>query len=88
MTHLLEISEELNKRFAKLANRDKVLFEALGKKVHEIRENPHHYKPLRAPLQNKRRVHVGGSFVLIFSIDDARNTVCLLEFEHHDNAYK
>lgn len=86
MTYFLEIAEDLNKQFSKLAKRDKTLFQALTKKVQEIRENPHHYKPLRAPLQNKRRVHVGGSFVLIFSINE--NTVRLLEFEHHDKAYK
>ena len=87
MTYSLEVAEGLDKQFAKLAKRDKVLFEALTKKVQEIRESPYHYKPLRAPLQNKRRVHVGGSFVLIFSIDEERNTVRLLEFEHHDKAY-
>ena len=88
MAYFLEVSEELNKQFSKLAKRDKVLFKALTKKVQEIRENPQHYKPLRAPLQNKRRVHIGGSFVLIFSIDKERNTIRLLGFEHHDEAYK
>ena len=88
MAYSLEVAAELNKRFAKLAKRDKVLFEALTRKVQEIRENPHHYKPLRAPLQNKRRVHVGGSFVLIFSINEEKNVVRFLEFEHHDTAYK
>ena len=86
MTYLLEVAEELNKQFAKLAKRDKVLFASLTKKVQEIRENPQHFKPLRAPLQNRRRVHVGGSFVLIFSVDE--DTVRLLAFEHHDNAYQ
>jgi len=87
MTYYLEVAEDLDKRFAKLAKRDRVLFEALAKKIQAIRENPHHFKPLRAPLQNKRRVHIGGSFVLIFSIDEEKNNVRLLEFEHHDNAY-
>lgn len=88
MAYELEIADELNKRFAKLAKRDKRTFEAIHKKVEEILENPHHYKPLRAPLQNKRRVHIAGSFVLIFSIDESRKTVRLLEFDHHDNAYE
>ncbi|MBI4146306.1 type II toxin-antitoxin system RelE/ParE family toxin [Candidatus Woesearchaeota archaeon] len=88
MTYFLEIAEDLNKQFAKLAKRDKVLFAALRKKVQEVRETPNHYKPLRAPMQNKRRVHIGGSFVLIFSVDEERQTVRLLEFEHHDRAYK
>jgi len=88
MTYSLEIAEELNKQFTKLAKRDKTLFNKITKKVQEIRENPKHYKPLRAPLQNKRRVHIGGSFVLIFSINEEKNTIQLLEFEHHDKAYK
>ena len=88
MIYFLEVAEELNKQFKKLAKRDKVLFEVLTKKVRGIRENPHHYKPLHAPMQNKRRVHIGGSFVLIFSINEEKNTVRLIEFEHHDNAYK
>ncbi|MBI4145952.1 type II toxin-antitoxin system RelE/ParE family toxin [Candidatus Woesearchaeota archaeon] len=87
MAYFVEVSDELDSQFKKLVKRDRILFEALTKKVQEIRENPHHYKPLRAPLQNKRRVHVG-SFVFIFSIDDERNTIRLLEFEHHDKAYK
>lgn len=88
MTYHLEVSEDLDKVFSKLSKRDKVIFNAVSKKIQELRENPHHYKPLRAPLQNKRRVHVGGSFVLIFTIDEEKNIVRLLEFEHHDNAYR
>jgi len=30
---------------------------------------PYRFKPLKKPLQNKRRVHVGGSFVLIYEIN-------------------
>ncbi len=88
MPYFLEVAEELDKRFSKLAGRDKVAFEAIHKKVLEILENPHHYKPLKAPMQNKRRVHVAGSFVLVFSVDEERKTVKLLEFEHHDDVYK
>jgi len=88
MTFIIEVAEEVNKTFAKLAKRDKTTFEAINKKVLEILENPHHYKPLKAPMQNKRRVHISGSFVLIFSVNEERNIVRFLEFEHHDNAYK
>jgi len=88
MVYSLEVGEELNKVFDKLAKRDKVTFGAINKKVNEILENPYHYKPLRAPMQNKRRVHIAGSFVLIFKIDEDKKVVQLLEFEHHDKAYK
>ena len=52
MAYSLEIAEELNKVFNKLAKKDKVTFKAIHKKVNEILENPYHYKPLRAPMQN------------------------------------
>ena len=88
MAYSLEVAEELGKVFRKLAKKDKVTFLAIDKKVNEIILNPNHYKPLRAPMQNKRRVHISGSFVLIFKIDEERKVVQLLEFEHHDKSYK
>lgn len=88
MAYSLEVAESLNKVFEKLAKKDKATFQAINKKATEILENPHHYKPLRAPLQNMRRVHIAGSFVLIFKIDEERKVVQLIEFEHHDKAYK
>ena len=88
MAYSLEISENLNKIFGKIAKKDRTTFQAINKKINEILENPNHYKPLRTPMQNKRRVHISGSFVLIFKIDEQRKLVQLLEFEHHDKAYK
>ena len=88
MPYSLEIAENLNKIFGKLAKKDKITFQAINKKVNEILENPYHYKPMRAPMQNKRRVHISGSFVLIFKIDEERKIVQLLEYEHHDKSYK
>jgi len=38
--------------------------------------------------QNKRRVHIGGSFVLIYEINEEQKIVTLLDFDHHDNVYK
>ncbi len=88
MTYALEVGEELDKVFQKLAKKDKRTFEALSKKINEVLENPYHYKPLKAPMQNKRRFHVSGCFVVIFKIVEERKIVQLLEFEHHDNAYE
>ena len=88
MPYSLEVAEDLNKVFDKLAKRDRRTFESINKKVDEILENSQHYKPLRAPMQNLRSVHISGSFVLIFKIDEERKIVKLLEFEHHDKAYK
>ncbi|HTD81478.1 MAG TPA: type II toxin-antitoxin system RelE/ParE family toxin, partial [Thermoplasmata archaeon] len=61
--------------------------EAVEKKVREILEDPYRFKPLRAPMQNKRRVHVG-PFVLVYEVDEVRRIVTILDFEHHDAVYR
>lgn len=83
----VEIREGLDRTFRKLAKRDRAQLEAITKKVKEIAEDPHAYKPLRAPLAGKRRVHIG-SFVLLFSIDEARKTAVLEDYAHHDEVYR
>ena len=86
MMYDLEIEDKVYKIFSKLSKRDKALMIKINKKVLEIRANPLRYKPLKGPLKNRRRVHIG-SYVLIFSVDESRKVVKLLEFEHHDKAY-
>jgi len=83
----LEIRERADKIFGKLAKKDKVSFEYISKKINEIRENPYHFKPLRKPLQNYRRVHVG-NYVLIYSINEKTKTVIIERYKHHDEVYK
>ena len=60
----------------------------IDRKVQEILDDPYRFKPLRKPLQKKRRVHVGRSFVLIYEINEEEKIVTLLDFDHHDNIYK
>ena len=83
----LAIKESLDKQFKKLQKKDKELLRIIEKKVQDILIDPYRFKPLRKPLQNKRRVHVGGSFVLIYKINEKEKLVTLLEFDHHDNIY-
>ena len=87
MIYDLEVSEKLDRVFAKLAKKDRKQLEQINKKVLEIRKNPYLEKPLRKPLQGRRRAHVG-SFVLLYSIDENRGVVRLLEYEHHDRVYR
>lgn len=65
----LAIKENLDRKFKKLKKKDRELLVLIDRKVQEILDNPYRFKPLRKPLQNKRRVHVGGSFVLIYEIN-------------------
>jgi mRNA interferase RelE/StbE/toxin YoeB len=82
----LEIRENVDAIFRKLSKKDKVSFEYINKKIFEIRENPYHFKPLKNPLQNFRRVHIG-SYVLFYSINENTKTIIIEKYKHHDDAY-
>ena len=84
----LAIKEGLDKKFKKLQKKDKDLIRLIDNKVQDILIDPYRFKPLRKPLQNKRRVHVGGSFVLVYEINEKEKVVTLFDFDHHDNVYK
>ena len=84
----IAVKESLDCKFKKLRKKDREMLASIDKKVQEILDNPCRFKPLRKPLQNKRRVHIGGSFVLIYEINEEEKIVTLLDFDHHDNIYK
>lgn len=83
----LEVRESVDGLFRKLAKKDKVSFEYINKKILEIRENPYHFKPLRKPLQNFRRVHIG-NYVLVYSINEKTKTIIIERYKHHDDVYR
>jgi len=83
----LEIDVKLVEKLKKLEKKDRKRLETINKKVGQIRENPYHFKPLRAPMQHMRRVHIDTSFVLIYSVDESRRVVILQDYDHHDNIY-
>ena len=85
--YVLEVREHVDKIFKKLAKKNPNQMEIIGKKIREILEDPHVYKPMHFPLTGMRRVHFG-SFVLLFSIDEERMTAVLEDYEHHDRVYR
>ena len=82
----ISVKEHVEKIFRRLEKRDKKQLKILGKKLQQIAENPQHFKPLRAPMQNKRRAHIG-SFILIYSINEKNTTIIVEDYTHHDEAY-
>jgi len=74
--------------FLKLAKRNPKQLEIIHKKIEEIKENPQHYKNLRKPLQNLKRVHINSNFVMLFSVDETSKTIIIEDYDHHDNIYK
>lgn len=87
MKYDLDISDELEKVFGKLAKKNKKQLLIIHKKVEEIRENPYHYKPLKGDMKGARRVHIDKSFVLTYEVDEENKVVRLLDYDHHDNIY-
>jgi len=83
----LAVKETLDRKFNKLKKKDREMLMLTDSKVKDILD-PYRFKPLKKPLQNKRRVHVGGSFVLIYEINEEERIVTLLDFDHHDNIYR
>jgi len=85
--YALEIRKHVDETFKKLSKKDPKQMAAITRKVKEILENPYRSKQLRFPLVGIRRVHLG-SYVLLFSIDEARKTVILEDYEHHNKVYR
>ncbi len=81
-----EVRPQLQRIFRKLAKKNPQLNIAIQEKMEEIVQNPQHYKPLGNVMKGKYRVHFG-SFVLVFSIDEARKIVIFEDFDHHDKIY-
>jgi YafQ family addiction module toxin component len=86
MYHII-VRKHLDRKFTKMAKKNPALLSAIHKKLVEIINNPHHFKNLEAPKQHLRRVHIGGSFVLLFSVDEKKKQIILEDFEHHDMVY-
>ena len=83
----IEVSDLADRKFHKIAKKNRVLFEAIDKKIEEIKRNPEHFKPLRYSMKNVRSVHFG-HFVLAFEIDHQKGIVKILDFDHHDKIYE
>lgn len=88
MGYSLELSKTAEEKLEKLRKKNKVALRAIGRKIKQVLEDPYRFKPLRAPLQGKWRIHIDSSFVLIYSIDEAKNTVTVLDYDHHDKIYR
>jgi YafQ family addiction module toxin component len=85
--YAIELRETARKKFKFLEKKDKKTLHRITNKLKEIIENPHREKPLRKPMQNMRRTHVG-PFVLVYSIDELSKTVIVEDFDHHDKVYR
>ncbi len=84
----LAIRKSVDKLFSKLAKRNPARLRQIERKMGQILADPHHFKPLSAPLQHLRRVRLEGSCVLIYSIDEKNRLVVIEDYAHHDKIYR
>jgi len=61
------IESNLKIKLGKLFKKDRKRYEIVMKKMEEILQNPHHYKPLSHDIKHLHRVNIDSSFVLVFS---------------------
>jgi len=88
MTYGFEVHPKCQEEMKKLCKKNRILEEALKKKINEVLENPQRYKPLRYNSAGEKRAHIMKSFVLKFEIDENKQLVKFISFCHHDDAYR
>jgi len=84
------LKPSLRRILKKLSKKDRVAYEQILKKIQEIIscKQVDHYKNLRKPLQDYKRVHVKSSFVLIFKYTKEKNEIEFCDFAYHDSVYR
>ncbi|MBI4010017.1 MAG: type II toxin-antitoxin system RelE/ParE family toxin [Candidatus Aenigmarchaeota archaeon] len=80
-------SPKADEIFKKLAKKNQRQLEIITNKLKQILENPHRFKPLSNIMKGQRRIHFG-SFVLVYSIDEANKIVVVEDYDHHDKIYR
>ena len=81
-----------DKKFKLLLKKDKVLAHATKNKIKEIlsqnTQTIDTYKNLRKPLQDLKRIHITGQYILLFKVYKEENMILIVDILHRDVAYK
>lgn len=89
MSFAIIISDELKKTLATMKRKDQRMFQMVRKKILQIATSDslaiQHYKNLRSPLNDYKRVHIG-SYVLLFRVQAEH--IIFEALEHHDSVYQ
>lgn len=86
-----ELSVLLQKKLKKLYRKNPTLAYIFRKKAEEIIMHDERsidtYKNLRSPKNNLKRVHLTNQFVLLFTVDKAKNFILFVDVVHRKFAY-
>ncbi|MBI4158678.1 addiction module toxin RelE [Candidatus Woesearchaeota archaeon] len=85
-----EIKPHLQNILNKLSKKDKAAYEIILKKVQEIINSSdiEHYKNLKHGMKELKRVHIAGSFVLVFHYEKNKDFISFIDYDHHDKIYR
>ena len=84
--YTLKLTLSFDRVLKKLKRRNPQMWRALEHSIAKVVKEPLLGKPLGNVLRNYRRVHIEGSFVLIYEIKDCE--IRFTDFDHHDRIYK
>lgn len=88
--YFIDVQPKFKKKVNKV--KDKKKRKNIWNKMEEVattlENNPNHYKNLHPPLQEYKRVHVNGSYVMLFIVDGKNRQVIFHNYAHHDDIYK
>ncbi|OGG53386.1 hypothetical protein A3H16_01515 [Candidatus Kaiserbacteria bacterium RIFCSPLOWO2_12_FULL_53_8] len=82
----LVVADQYKRVLKKLCRKNPALVLEIERAVGKILYYPEFGKPLRHSLRNYRRVHIEGSFVLLYETQGT--VVRLIDFDHHNQIYK
>ncbi len=82
----LTFSPGFEKTLRLLKRKNPDLVRVFSQQLPKIVSDPELGKPLRHSLRNYRRIHVDGSFVLLYELKE--HEIRLIDLDHHDKIYK
>lgn len=82
----LVFAPTFERAYRRVKKKKATIAQAVAAHLPKLIRNPELGKPLRHSLRNYRRIHVQGSFVLVYEVNG--NTVRLIDLDHHDRIYK
>ncbi len=85
-----EIEKNLHQILKKFFKKDKKRYKIVWKKITEIINSSdiEHYKNLKFPMNEFKRVHIDKSFILIFKFDKTNEKIQFYDLNHHDKIYR
>ena len=86
-SYTIKRRERIDKIFRKLVKKNPKQLKIIYNKLAQILENPYEFKPLRSDMKNYREVHIDKHFVLVYSIDEQKKAVILIDYDHHENIF-